>query len=210
MGVCPTWKWTFFTSPRCLHRPLAFGIERTSRGRQNCSEGFLRRPPWVVAEGAAVQRFPMVHPMPKNGSCLQWSAVALVIVVNVASCWYPFQIELPKRVNNTARQQQDGSWSVDGSSRASGYVPERAVAAIANHPIRLTVEAWPASPNLAGPARLFALGRSPYDASFMVGIERDDVVLRLPCGGARLVRTSSGGCPFRTGRRSWFRSGSMS
>jgi len=48
---------------------------------------------------------------------------------------------------------------------------------------RFTIEARPTLPNQSGPARLFATGQNPYDASFMVGIEHDEIVLRLPCSG---------------------------
>lgn len=126
----------------------------------------------------------MEQPTPKNWSRLQFSALILVVAINVVSSWYPFVVDLPQRIINTARQQQDGSWDVDGSSRVTGHAPTRVAAAMANNPFRLTIEAWPASPGLTGPARLLAVGHSPYDASFMLGIERNEVVLRLPCSGA--------------------------
>lgn len=118
-----------------------------------------------------------------RSSRLRLAALAVVLVLNVASSLYPFVFELMQRVTNTAKRQPDGTWDLDSSSRVTGHVPESAAALMATGQFRLTVEARPGLPNQSGPARLFAVGRSPYDASFMVGIERDEVVLRLPCSG---------------------------
>lgn len=122
--------------------------------------------------------------MQQSSLRLRLIALAVVLVVNVISSWYPFVLELPQRVTNTAQRQPDGTWDLDGNSRVTGHAPESVAAAMARSQFRLTVEARPALPDQTGPARLFAIGHSPYDASLMIGIERDEVVLRLPCSAA--------------------------
>jgi VanZ family protein len=119
-------------------------------------------------------------------SSLRWRliAVAALLVVNIISSWYPFVFDLPERVTNTAKRQTDGTWNLDNNSRVTASVPESAAAVMATSRFRLTVEARPALPNQTGPARLFAIGGSPYETSFMIGIDRDEIVLRLPCGAA--------------------------
>lgn len=107
-----------------------------------------------------------------------------VLLINIVSYWYPFALDLPRWVANTAQRQPDGTWDLDGDSLVTGYAPDSAAATMASERFRLAVEAKPALPNQHGPARLFAIGRTPYDPSFMMGIEGDKVVLRLPCGVA--------------------------
>lgn len=118
--------------------------------------------------------------MPPRSRCV---ALAVVLIVNIASSWYPFALELPERRTNTAQRQSDGTWDLDGDSRVTGHAPAAVASAMAAGQFRFTMEARPTLPNQSGPARLFATGQSPYDASFMVGIEHDEIVLRMPCGG---------------------------
>jgi VanZ family protein len=115
---------------------------------------------------------------------LRFVVLAVVLVVNVASSWYPFALELPERITNTARRQPDGSWDLDSRSRVTAYAPDIAPSVMATGQFRLTLEARLALPHQSGPARLFATGYSPYDASFMAGIDDKEFVLRLPCSGA--------------------------
>jgi hypothetical protein len=141
----------------------------------------------------------MTRPTCKNSSHLRSIALSLVIVVNVVSSWYPFMVDVPERRSNTARQQQDASWDVDAGSRVTGYASTHAAAAMANRQFRFSIEARPAFPDQAGPARLLAIGNSPYDASFMIGIERNEVVLRLPCTG----EADGVGAEWRVPMQSW-------
>ena len=143
----------------------------------------LSTPAWTLLLARRYRSSAMTQPTQKNWSRLHSIALYLVIVVNVVSSWYPFIVDLPERMSNTARQRNDGSWDVDGSSRVTGHPSKHTAAAMATNQFRLTIEARPALPDQFGPARLFAIGRSPYDASFMIGIERNEVVLRLPCSG---------------------------
>ena len=115
---------------------------------------------------------------------LRLVVVVAVLVANVASSWYPFALELPERITNTAQRQPDGSWDLDDRSRVTAYAPDIAPSVMATGHFRLTLEAKLALPHQSGPARLFSTGYSPYDASFMAGIDDKEFVLRLPCSGA--------------------------
>jgi VanZ family protein len=115
---------------------------------------------------------------------LRLLVLAAVLVVNVVSSWYPFAFELPERIANSAQRQPDGSWDLDDRSRVTAYAPDIAPSVMATGRFRLTLEAKLALPHQSGPARLFATGDSPYDASFMAGIDDTEFVLRLPCSGA--------------------------
>ncbi|MCA9204739.1 MAG: VanZ family protein [Planctomycetales bacterium] len=120
----------------------------------------------------------------KKSVRLHLTALWVVLLINVVSYWYPFTLDLPRWVTNTAQRQPDGTWNLDGDSLITGYAPDSVVATIASGQFRLAVKAKPALPNQHGPARLFAIGHTPYDPSFMIGIEGDNIVLRLPCGAA--------------------------
>jgi hypothetical protein len=100
----------------------------------------------------------------------------------MAASWYPFAPDLPRKVDNSAVRLPDGSWRVDANSRVIGVVSDRVASTMARGEFELTVAATPELNHQTGPARLVSVGRSPYDPSFMIGIDRDSVVLYVACG----------------------------
>lgn len=110
-------------------------------------------------------------------------ALGVVMLLNIAASWYPFTLDPPQRIDNTAKRLADGAWEVDSRSQVIGHAPEVAAAILDSRLFRLTVEATPTSAGQSGPARMFSIGRSPYDASLMIGLDQDHVVLLIPCSG---------------------------
>jgi VanZ family protein len=108
----------------------------------------------------------------------------LLVLVNVVAYWYPFSVDFPRYVENTARQLPDGSLAVDRDSRVAVRVPGNVLSADGNRPYSLTLRARPTVANQTGPARLLAVSSDPYQASLMVGLDHGDVVVRLPCDEA--------------------------
>ena len=107
---------------------------------------------------------------------------ALVVLI-VASSWYPFALDIPKRIDNSASRLPDGTWELGRRSLVISHTADPLTAIVNQGPFRLTVAARPAIAEQSGPARLFSTGHSPWDAAFMIGIDHGDVVVRLPCGG---------------------------
>jgi hypothetical protein len=112
--------------------------------------------------------------------------LALLVVLVTASSWYPFTLDLPRRVANTARQLADGAWDLDGHSLVVLRNPERMAASLARQQFKISIEAEPAPAEQWGPARLFSIGRHPHTPALMIGIDRREVVLYLPCGGGKV------------------------
>lgn len=112
------------------------------------------------------------------------AALWVMLMLSIVSSWYPFALDLPRRVVNSAAQRPDGAWELDGDSRLMSPAPAAATALFSGQQFSTTVVALPAVPNQVGPARLVSIGRSPYDPGLMIGIDHNDVVLYLRCGGA--------------------------
>jgi VanZ like family len=112
------------------------------------------------------------------------AALGMAVLINIVEAWYPFTLDLPKRIGNTATRLQDGAWELNGRSRVTARAPDAAAATMDNGPFRLTVEAQPAMASQSGPARLFSIGSSPYDPSLMIGVDHNQVALFIPCDGA--------------------------
>jgi hypothetical protein len=109
-----------------------------------------------------------------------WVVATLVI----ASSWYPFAIELPTRVANSAVRRADGSWLLDRGSRVVSEAPAGADQILVENDFTLTVRATPAMGEQSGPARLVSIQQHPYDSGLMIGVDRGNVVVYLPCAGA--------------------------
>jgi hypothetical protein len=107
-----------------------------------------------------------------------------MVVLSIVTSWYPFALDLPRRVVNSAVQRPDGAWDVDTNSRLISHAPDSVAAMLSAKRFSMTVEAMPTVADQTGPARLVSIGRSPYDPALMIGIDHDSVVLYLPCDGA--------------------------
>jgi VanZ family protein len=107
-----------------------------------------------------------------------------MFMLSIVSAWYPFTLDLPECVRNTAVQLPDGTWDLDGRSRVVARFHESAVAPVTQRRFSITVQARPAIGEQSGPARLLSIGRDPYGPGFMVGVDHQDIVLYLPCHGA--------------------------
>lgn len=115
---------------------------------------------------------------------LNIAALWAVMVLTVVSSWYPFTLDLPRRVVNSAVQHPSGVWDLDGDSRVVSATPPATVSAVlSGGRFNMTVEVIAAAAEQTGPARLMSIGRTPYDPALMIGIDRKDVVLYLPCDG---------------------------
>jgi hypothetical protein len=120
-----------------------------------------------------------------SGKADSKDAIGLCIVLTLIllSSWYPYRLDLPTQARNAAVHLPDGTWKFDGASKVTAEMPQAAVALLALGRFELTVVAQAEGAVQAGPARILSTGRDPYDPSaFMIGLERDEVVLRLPCG----------------------------
>jgi hypothetical protein len=116
---------------------------------------------------------------------LNIAALWAMMMITVVSSWYPFTLDLPKRVVNSAVQHNSGAWDLDGNSRViSASPPAMASALLSGGRFNITVEAIAAVADQTGPARLMSIGSTPYDPALMIGIDRNDVVLYVPCDGA--------------------------
>jgi VanZ family protein len=98
-------------------------------------------------------------------------------LLHVGLYWYPFTLDPPRRVDNTARRLADGAWELDAASRVTihlrGAQPDSAYS--------IAVKVRPAHVDQTGPARLVSVGSNPYEPSLMLGLDHADVVVRLPC-----------------------------
>jgi VanZ family protein len=101
----------------------------------------------------------------------------IVTLVHMAVYWYPLSLDLPKRIDNTAVHLANGTWALDDTSRVTIRLPD----ALPDGAYSITIEAQPAKLHQGGPARLVSAGTDPYHASFMIGFDYGDVVVRLPC-----------------------------
>jgi VanZ family protein len=116
---------------------------------------------------------------------LNIAALWTMMMLTVVSSWYPFTLDLPKRVVNTAVQHPGGAWDLDGNSRViSPGLRTNAAEFMSGGRFSMTVQAMAAAPDQTGPARLISVGHNPYQPALMIGIDRKDVVLYLPCDGA--------------------------
>ena len=107
----------------------------------------------------------------------------VLVILIVATSWYPLALDAPTRIENTASRLPDGTWELDRRSLVISHTSDPATAILNQGSFRLTVAASRAIAEQSGPARLFSTGRSPWDAAFMIGIDGGNVVVRLPCGG---------------------------
>jgi hypothetical protein len=98
-------------------------------------------------------------------------------MLHVGLYWYPFSLDLPKRIDNTARRLADGTWELDTASRVTIRLPDTQL----DGDFSIVVKALPAHADQFGPARLVSVGSNPYEPSLMLGLDHTDVVVRLPC-----------------------------
>lgn len=106
----------------------------------------------------------------------------MVLLVNVAAAWFPFVVDPPRRVQNTASRTPDGSWSVRERSLVTGEAPELLQRMRERGRMQVSVVATPQAGAQSGPARIFAIGRNPYDPGFLLGLDGEELVVRFPCG----------------------------
>jgi hypothetical protein len=116
----------------------------------------------------------------KVGAAAVWSVVGL----NALVAWYPFALDLPQRLDNSAARLPAGGWSVDSQSRIVGHASDRIATALHADSFKLTVVAYTLHRNQTGPARLISVARSPFEPGFMLGIDGSEAVVYMPCGAA--------------------------
>jgi hypothetical protein len=114
---------------------------------------------------------------------LHVAALLVVLVSIVVSTWFPFELDLPRRVQNTAVQRADGAWEIDRHSRIVSHGPISTAMSPGATRLGLSIEAIATSSGQVGPARLLSAGRHPYEAGFMVGIDRNHLIVYLHCAG---------------------------
>lgn len=107
-----------------------------------------------------------------------WALGALL----VATSWYPFVLDPPRRIANTALRLSDGSWKLDSNSLVISRIPAGLSESAQYRPFELRVEASTSLDGQSGPARLFSTGEHPWDPGLMIGIDHHEIVVRLPCG----------------------------
>lgn len=112
---------------------------------------------------------------------LRW-AFGAVLLVNAVTAWFPFVLDPPRRVPNTALRAADGSWSFGPLSLVTAEAPELLQRMRERGRLQVSVTATPRDRAQAGPARIFAIGRNPYDPGFLIGLDGTELVVRLPCG----------------------------
>lgn len=117
-----------------------------------------------------------------NDRANTWTLCVVALMLTAAS-WYPYSLDLPKRVKNSAQRLDDGAWSLDRNSRVVASLPARAAELMATGHFQMTLEARAGVRDQAGPARLVSIARNPHDVGLMVGIDGRDIVIYLPCSG---------------------------
>jgi hypothetical protein len=124
-------------------------------------------------------------------------------LANAAAAWFPFTLDLPVRVTNTAAQGLSGGWRVDADSRVSMENPSPAAVEMTRQRyFEFSVVATPGLPDLSGPARVFSIGRDPYQPALMLAVDGTEFVVRLPCiGPAGAVANAEWRSPLQAGER---------
>jgi hypothetical protein len=114
--------------------------------------------------------------------------LALVVLAGgfVLASWYPFQLDLPRVVENDARRTVDGGWSFGGSGLAVTETPPEWLDAIAETTtLTLELEFRSAGRDQHGPARLVSLAPGPArgadvaEQNLMVGQRGDGLEIRV-------------------------------
>ena len=108
---------------------------------------------------------------------LRWPGILALGFLHIGLYWYPFTLDPPKRVDNTARRLADGTWEIDVESRVTIHLPDIQP----DGAYSIFVKALPAHADQFGPARLVSVGSNPYEPSLMLGLDHADIVVRLPC-----------------------------
>ena len=112
---------------------------------------------------------------------VRWTGLWIVTLLHIVVYWYPLSLDLPRRLDNTAVRLANGAWDLDDTSRVTIRLPEALPDMLPDGAYTITVEARPARSGQGGPARLVSVGSDPYHASFMIGLDYGEVVVRLPC-----------------------------
>jgi hypothetical protein len=113
-------------------------------------------------------------------------ALVLLGVGFVLASWYPFQLDLPRVVENDARRTADGGWSFDGSGLAVTETPPAWLGDIAETTtLTLELEFRSGGRGQHGPARLVSLAPGPErgadvaEQNLMVGQRGDGLEIRV-------------------------------